>query len=328
MRSRHAEVSARDSNRSKSKLPAISPALADRICRGLLPLAENAWTLSGRLAAAGFGAHVPWQQFFESFAADDAELQEFRSYRIELAKNVVGRPWPMSVVDRSVAYFSSEQVAALFARRDRDNGVDESQLAARYPRGESVWRLELTRCDRRRVQLEMQQRDEYERLRTRTEQESERVLRTEIKGSDGDAHFGDNVACYESAMELHATKLGFHRDDAKSTGPIPIFSKEIAAGWDLCWAIEQTQVFVGRPQSALFNPDLQLRSRFLAGPVDRAPHDRYLAIRYGQVVPEFLRGYQRFSDFASLETLVRAHLAVYELMAAGIEGAIRKQLAH
>lgn len=325
-------MSAEPRKRLKSSLPAISAALADRICRGMLPLAEDAWTLSERLSVQGFGAHVPWQEFFESFAADEAERQEYRSYRVATAKNWIGRPWPMSSSDRSTPFFYSEQVKALLEQRDHVNGVDESQLATRYARGEALWRLEVTRCDRRRVQLEMQSRDEYQRLRAQAEEASRLVLLTEVEraakgaGPNGSAQSRDLVECYVAAMDLHASNLGFHRDAAKSRGAVPIFSKEIAGNWDLCWAMEQPQLFLVPLPRGLFSPDLQLRSRSLAGPADAAPGDRYLALRYGQIVPEFGRGYLMFSDFASLETLVRAHLALYELMAPVIEGAIKKNM--
>jgi hypothetical protein len=300
----------------------------------MLPLAEDAYGLSERLTAMGFTAHVPWQKFFESFAANTTELQEYRTYRVEAAKNAIGRPWPMSVFDHSVAYFFSDYVKASFDRRDRDNGVDESQLSTRYPKGESLWRLELTNCDRRRVQLEVQQRDEYERQRARTSEAGRLALRSEVERlSTGvcvgrAAGFGDPVDCYVAAMELHASKLGFHRDAAKSKKGIPIFSREIAGEWDLCWAIEQVPLFVIRPQEGQFTLELQLRSRRLAGPADTVPYDRYLAVRYGQVVPEFMRAYFAFYDFATLETLVRTHLALYELMAPVIEGAIRQSMLH
>jgi hypothetical protein len=312
----------------KSGLPALSVESADRICRALLPLAEDAWTLSGRLSALGFGAHLPWQKFFESFAADDAELEEYRSYRVETAKNVIGRPWPRSMFEREAPYFFSERVKALLEQRDRDNGVDESELSKRYPTGESLWRRELTRCDRRRVQLEMQQRDEYERLRAQAAEASRQVLLTEVEreASGGGSQLRDPVECYAEAMALHAAKLGFQRDAAKSKGTMPVFSKELAGTWDLCWAIEQPQFRA--PGWGLFSPALHLRSRLLAGMVDRAPIDSYLTLRVEQVVPEFGRGYMNFSDCASLQTLVLAHLALYELMAPVIEGAIRRNLLH
>jgi hypothetical protein len=312
----------------KSGLPALSAESADRICRALLPLAEDAWTLSGRLSALGFAAHLPWQQFFESFAEGEAELEEYRRYRVESAKNVIGRPWPRSMFEREAPYFFSEQVKTLLEQRDRDNGVDESELSKRYPTGESLWRRELTRCDRRRVQMEMQRRDEYQQLRTRAEEASRQVLLTEVEraGPSGGLESSDPVECYAQAMALHAARLGFQRDAAKSKGTVPVFSRELAGIWDLCWAIEQPQFRA--PGWRLFSPALQLRSRSLAGSTDRAPKDSYLTLRFEQVVPEFNRGYMSFTDCASLQTLVRAHLALYELMAPVLEGGIRRHLLH
>jgi hypothetical protein len=313
----------------------ISASLADRICRGLLPLAESAKSLSDRLVDMGFEAHLPWQRFFESFAADEQELLEYRTYRIEQAKEALGRPWPRSMFDRFIAYFQSDVVKSLREQRDRDNGVDEEQLKDRYPRLEALWRRELTRCDRRRVQLEMQYRKEYERLHNRAEGTSCAALLPEVErwatgvcAANGSS-FADPTDSYVAAMELHASRLGFSRDSAKSARVgVPIFSKPVVAEWDLCWAMEQPQVFIGSPQQNLFAPDLQLRSRRLNGSSDRVPYDRYLTLRYQLAVPEFNRAYHLFSDFATLETFIRAHLALYELSAPIIEGTIRQCMLH
>ena len=69
-------MKATDKKRAVSRLQVIDASLADRLCRGLLPLAEDAYALSERLAGIGFSAYLPWQRFFESFAADEAELSE------------------------------------------------------------------------------------------------------------------------------------------------------------------------------------------------------------------------------------------------------------
>jgi beta-glucosidase-like glycosyl hydrolase len=66
----------------------------------------------------------------------------------------------------------------------------------------------------------------------------------------------------------------------------------------------------------------------LAGSGDSVPYDRYLVLRYGQVVPDFNRGYHEFRDFGALEALVCAHLAVYELMAPIIESEIKQAMLH
>lgn len=319
----------------KSRLPVIDASLADRLCRGLLPLAEGGQVLSERLAEMGFAAHLPWQQFFESFAEGEAELLEYRTYRIEDAKLVLGRPWPSRGKISGTSFFESDWVNALIERRDRDNGVDEGQLSARYPGPEGLWRYELTNCDRRRVQFQIVSRDEYERRRRQAEGASRAVLVGEVarwatgvcgaRGSD----LRDPTDSYVAAMDLHASRLGFQLDSAKSRGmKVPIFSRPLTAEWDLCWVMEQPQVFIGSPQQNLFSPDLQLRSRRATGPADRLPYDRFLVFRLARAVPEFNRAYHVFNDFASLETIVRAHLALYELMAPLMEGTIRQCMLH
>ena len=328
-------MKATDKKRAVSRLQVIDASLADRLCRGLLPLAEDAYALSERLAGIGFSAYLPWQRFFESFAADEAELSEYRAYRIETGKNALGRPWPRSMFDRSTSYFCSDLVKSLFERRDREDDADESELSARYPTLEALWRREVTLCDRRRVQWEVQRRDEYGRLNRQATEASRAVLCSEVErwatgvGSDNGMSLRDPTDSYVAAMELHASRLGFSRDSAKSKGArIPIFSKQIVAEWDLCWTIEQPQLFIGSPEENLFDPSLQLRSRRLAGSADRVPYDRYLVLRYALVVPEFNRAYLKFSDFASLEALVRAHLGLYELLSPRIEDTIQRCMLH
>jgi hypothetical protein len=319
----------------KPPLPVIDASLADRLCRGLLSLAESGPMLSERLVALGFAAHLPWRRFFESFAEGEAELLEYRTHRIEDAKRVLGRPWPPRGKISGASFFESEWVNALIQRRDRDNGVDEDHLSARYPTQEALWRRELTTCDRRRVQFEMERRDEYERRRRQAEEASRAVLVSEVArwatgvcGVRG-ADFRDPTESYVAAMHAHASRLGFQLDSAKSRrAAVPIFSRPVVAEWDLCWAMEQPQLFIGSPQEHLFSPDLQLRSRRSTGPADRLPYDRLLVFRYERAVPEFNRAYHVFNDFASLETIIRAHLALYELMAPHMEKTIRQCMLH
>ena len=78
------------------------------------------------------------------------------------------------------------------------------------------------------------------------EQASRAVLVAEVErwatgvcGVHG-ADLTDSADAYVTAMERHASRLGFSLDRGKSKGtPIPIFSRPVVAEWDLCWLMEQ-----------------------------------------------------------------------------------------
>lgn len=316
---------------SGSKLPQIAASTADSIFRSLVPLAEQGYALSDRLVGLGWSAHVVWQRFLESFAATENELAQYRKYRLELARNNVGQSWRWVRFDPSNTYFSSDYIAGLIEQRDVENGVTIDELSSRYPAQEMLWRKELTACDRRRVQLEMYRREEYESLYQATVEASKLALAREadrfsaIAASLADPL--DWLACYAACMQRYAAPLGFHLDERKSTGVVPIFSKEVAEGWDLCWSME-TPLFIGSPTGGLFGPALQLRSRKLRGSTKELPYYNYLEFNYTAVVPDFKAGYHGFTDVASLETIIIAHLTVYEWISVALEGAIRQRLLH
>jgi hypothetical protein len=302
----------------------IATEQASAICRGLLPIADLTYVHSDRLSEAGFGAHIPLQQFFESFASDEEQRQDYRRYHIEIAKNYLGRPWPLSMFVRSASFFSSAYITALFEQRDRENGVRERDLSSRYSRGEGTWRLESHPCDRRRVRRMVEQRNEYEASYAAVKQAQTRAMARAVGAhatglSAKYAGLEERGEFYVAAMELHAADLGFEIDATKSTRGIPIFSKEILDGWDLCWTIEDAGFLLG----GHYSPELQLRSRNLSGPIDNARIEQYLTIRYALVIPGFYVSYLQFETLDAFEALIQAHLCVYACMAEAIADAVR-----
>jgi hypothetical protein len=129
-------------------------------------------------------------------------------------------------------------------------------------------------------------------------------------------------------MERDADSLGFHYDDERSRRNYPVFSKAIVPGWDLCWALEESESYFFIPFEGRFEPQLELRSNKLRGRPTRVEPGELLFIRYYSVVPGFSNGYWRFLSLDDLETAIKAHLCLYRLMAPIIEGSIERVLEH
>jgi len=71
---------------------------------------------------------------------------------------------------------------------------------------------------------------------------------------------------------------------------------------------------------------LEIRYRELSGSIDRARAGEFLFIRHHDIVPGFGNAYWKFFDLNELETIIKAHLHLYGLMAPIIEAGIRKVL--
>ena len=143
-------------------------------------------------------------------------------------------------------------------------------------------------------------------------------------------HTFDNKGRYiffTAVMERDAAPLGFHYDKPKSRPNYPVFSKPITDDWHLCWVIEEARSFFHSPLEGSFQPYLELRSRQLCGSLAKARSGEFLLIRYAGVVPGFFNGYWNFFDLEELETVIKAHLYLYGLMAPIIEDGIRNGLS-
>jgi hypothetical protein len=125
-------------------------------------------------------------------------------------------------------------------------------------------------------------------------------------------------------MEGDAASLGFRLDKRKARPNLPIVSKQITEHWDLCWKLE-------KPKKVKFgwhfHPLLELRHRDLAGTIDGKEAGEFLILRYQHVIRGFGNAYGTFTDLNELETLVKAHLCIYRLMAPILESGIEKIIA-
>ncbi|HXQ40472.1 MAG TPA: hypothetical protein VN821_04330, partial [Candidatus Udaeobacter sp.] len=133
-------------------------------------------------------------------------------------------------------------------------------------------------------------------------------------------------ALFSAVMERDAACLGFRYDKRKSRPNFPVFSKTVAGEWDLCWAIEEPNMFFWSPFEGRFMPHLQVRHRNLRGSASKAEACEYLQIRYAVVVPGFFNAYRTFRSSDELETMIKAHLCLYRLMAPIIERGLARVL--
>ena len=74
-------------------------------------------------------------------------------------------------------------------------------------------------------------------------------------------------------------------------------------------------------------PCVGIRNRDLSGGVAKAGPGEFLSVAYEHTVLGFRTGYWEYTDLAELETVIKAHLGLYALMASAVEEALRAGLA-
>jgi hypothetical protein len=133
-------------------------------------------------------------------------------------------------------------------------------------------------------------------------------------------------AFFTIVMKRDAAALGFEFDSRKSRLGYPVFSKQIDEEWDICWALEEPKSFYQNSVEGRFAPYLEIRNRYLIGSVENGKSGEFLFIRYHQIVPGFTGAYGKFFKLDELETMIKAHLCLYRLMAPIIEEGAKKAL--
>jgi hypothetical protein len=305
------------------------------LCGELIRICDGAYDYCEQLKASGFSAFQPYEAFFQSFAETPDGSDLHRRIHVEKAKETLGRPWPPLYIrpEYRRPLFKSRLLEELRAKRDAKNGVSENDLEKRYSRRESFWRRTIDPCDRRSALLEITDKELYDArwsavFDSMSLQVQEEALHfatelSKIHTFDKDGRY----ALFRAVMEREAAPLGFCYDKRKSRPGFPIFSKAITDGWDLCWAIEEPDMFFWNPFGGRFMPFLELRHRDLRGGVkDNAEPGEFLQLRYTAVVSGFFNAYRTFRGADELETMIKAHLSLYGLMAPSIESGIAKAL--
>ena len=315
--------------------PKLSFAQANAICREFVPVGDQVFDYMAHLREAGFGAFMPRHEFVGSFAETTDESELHHRCVIEKAKERLGQPTPIRMSNEEVKriYFSPF-LQHLRDHRDKDNGMPFLELRNHYFGGESLWREEVDPCQRKLVQAKIAQKVAFEaRWATILEQERRQFEQEAARHATGLGRLPHTFnepgryRFFSAVMERDAACMGFEYDKLKSRPNYPIFSKAITDDWDLCWVIEEPRFFFHSPFEGRFAPFLEVRSKNLRGNLRKVQSGEFLNIRYVQVLPGFFNGYWIFFNLDELETVIKAHLYLYGLMASIVEDGIRKGLA-
>jgi hypothetical protein len=141
-------------------------------------------------------------------------------------------------------------------------------------------------------------------------------------GFDRDGRYALLVA----VMERDGAPLGFHFDISRSRVYYPIFWKQVTEHWGLYWTFEDPDdMLFWNPFEGRFRANLKIGSRALRYP-DKAELGELLSIRYSGVIPGFYNAYMTFFGLDELETIIKAHLCLYGLMAPVIEKSLKAVL--
>jgi hypothetical protein len=310
------------------KRPTLTFVQANELCRKLVAIGDAIWSFSEQLRADGYCAFDARNDFVESFGASN-EIEVHRLCAVEQAKLRLGQPWPMKFSpDERKLLYSSTPLNELYAKRDAENGCTASELASKYPGVDSVWRREVDPCRRNMVRFEVSDRDQYQLRFTKFVERQRLMMEAEIQSHlsvvTGQHAFEmeDRFAKFQEVMNRISVPLGFRYDKQKSRDEFPVFSKQLNDGWDLCWALQHTDMFALTPTHGCFEPSLDLRGANMAGDSDKARSREFLIFRYQNIVPGFASAYSKFRNLAELEWAITAHLALYNLMSPILEASV------
>jgi hypothetical protein len=313
--------------------PKLSLDQANTLCREFLPIGEAVFDYVDRLQRAGFSAFVPHHDFIQSFCSSEEESDIHKRCLIESAKNLLGRPWPWSLsvgpAEKQLLY-QSPFIQRLSQERDTENGFPVSELPNRCP--EQIWRIEIDPCQRRKAFNKINDRLAFDARWAAVQKEQRRRLESEAEhhatglASNYKFHMQQRYAFFTAVMKKDAAALGFEFDHLKSRSYFPVFSKPISEEWDICWVLEEPKSFCFNFVSGRFTPYLEIRSRNLIGSFEKRKVGEFLFIRHYMIVPGFFNAYGKFFKLEELETMIKAHLCLYSLMAPIIEMSAKRTL--
>jgi hypothetical protein len=319
-------------NRSQRALVALSTDRALAICQALLPIAETILENGRQLKEVGFHAFEPVEAFIESFAETVEDVELHRRIQIELAKRLLGTPWPPLPASRGLN-FKSGLLADLEAQRDFANGLPVPELERRYSREEAYWRMHVDPCLRNMARFEVTNRPLYRERWNEVVSAMKRLFHRESarfsSALSQSASFDPDgrYALFKGVMHRDASASGFQFDTGRSRSRFPVFSKPVSEEWDLCWAIEEPNFFLWNPTEGHFEPHLELRVRGLNGRAAGATPGTLMQIRYVLATPSFFTAYRTFQRPEELETLIKAHLFLFSLVGPKLEAGLEAILA-
>lgn len=287
----------------------------DQISQGLRSLGEQTHQLADDLRRAKFSAFQPYQQFIESFAKDSHERAIHHEYVKERAKAMMS--------------LSQSRHVSPFMERLKE-AAGKSPLRS-DPATEWIPRLHVDPCEQNAFLLKVRDPEEYEvRQRAMHERRAARLDLETTRHSTGVAsEFPAGMLVKPMrfkfatrVIEQELASLGFRRVRANAAKGGVIVSKSIAPDWDLDWSVGDPDLFYYGPGSGSLTLNLKLR----AGDAAKTDRDDALgqvfSIHYSSLVYGFSTAYMSFNNLNSLETMIKAHVQLYRLVAAVLEGAI------
>ena len=293
------------------------------LLRKLLPLVDRMWEFLDLMCARSWDVVVPRMDFEASFCRED-EVELFRTKQIEVAKVIFSRP---------NGYFRAVEAGYRSKLIDHLCGERDQQLGRSFdPAIDPLWRSATTQFDRRRKLLQAEHRSEYNTRfqEVRNDEERRRLREVAFHASGIVKSFlkpADHISeIFVEAMRRYAEPLGFTSDESRSIVSRPVFSKRLAANFDLCLTPEPLLWYPGR----LDGEALVLLS--LQGPGKHGPfkeakrYDRFLVIGFGELIPNFDLLYRRFATLDELEVVVKARLDLISILLTDIEVGLRTGL--
>lgn len=296
------------SGSSEEKSWRLSAEQADRICRKFLPIGDMIFDCAVHLQERGFWAAAEVAKHNERFCKDASELENYHRFLKEKASFTLAHPWPFYATPEDVSkFYYSRLMGQLSAWKTRQIGVDDDSHPDPWEKERELAR------DNNPV--------EFAQRRIALEQALKEVRKQEVllhaTGLGRKYTFDETGWCkfYTAVMERDAALLGFQFDQSRSSHNFPVFTKNIAENWDLCWALERN--FEGG-----LAPDLEFRHRSIKGKLDKEASGEFLLIRHRTIIPGFPKAYWTFRDLDELEVIIKANLCLYEQIAPILEGGL------
>jgi len=331
----------------------LSPEQLETVGRRLMTLVDQRPSIQAALKSAGFAAFEPRQAYDRDYAAIFLHSQEERQiqerYETEMLK-----------LKLSLHTYRSPFLQELHRERVKENGCPDQELRQRYPK--DLWRrfADPLRRNFYKEQHKIKGAPFGESLEANIAAMLEKEAKTfreevpkhgseiakrhtyapdsgkrsyfyieeetgEVVGATRDENqVSARAALYLDAMEKYAGAVGFVYDEKLTTKDYAIFSKQMAGKFLLTFAIQEVRPFLLGAGEISFL--LQIRSPRHKGELSEKRSKQCPKIRYTFLIPGVSTAYWRFQSPEELETIIKAHMTLYSLIAPTLEPAMKAAL--